>query len=263
MLKIARAGVLVSALCLFCGAASAQDQPAAPPAEGVEAAKTYNPEEWREPVQKASSQLDLLEFFAQATRFGGVTVKVPRELQRVPLESIKGAEKLADKDIEIYVRELTFKDLVFNREREPLWLETRPVLPVLLDFSTVGVAAEAKTKLGVIPLGAVFSDGKLPFDFDLRKDGYDLGILPERRQADANLSNLKLKVGGSLASGVANTFFKDDVAKLIMQYGLGQTLKMDKAGLLGGGEGGPSIPGLKKGSVEAEAAGALINVLTR
>jgi hypothetical protein len=236
------------------GRAQSQPEPVMPPATTRE----YKPEEWKMPVEKASRQLDLLSMFAQATRFGGMTVKVPGELQKVPM-ALLGLQDLEKKGIELYLKELTFKDLELSRKEKPEWMETRPVLPALLRFSTLGASIEAKTKLGAFPLGATFRDGILPFDFDLRSDGYDVGVLPERRMEEADLKNVKLHVAGPVATGIANTFFKDDVAKLVMKYGMGQTLKMNEGGLFGGNTASSILKG--RNDSASQAAGTLLDAL--
>jgi hypothetical protein len=222
--------------------------PVPAPAAPVEPKKEYRPEEWAEPVGEAGKKLDMLGLFAQSTRFGGVTVKVPKEMQRIPLAST-GMKELEDRGIELYLKEMVFRDLDFTHEQNPLWMETHPVLPALMRFSTLGASLEAKTKLGIIPLGATFRDGTLPFDFLFRKDGYDLGVMPERRVTETNLENVRLQVGGPATSAFVNTFFKHSVAKLIMKYGVGQTLKMNQGGLSDGAGllGAPNIGGLLNG----------------
>jgi hypothetical protein len=184
-------------------------------------------------VDKAGRQLELLQLFAKASHFGGITVKIPAQLQRVPLEPL-GLQDLEKRGIELFVKELTFRDLEFTRDEQPLWMETHPVLPALMRFSTLGASLEAKTKLGDIPLGATFRNGALPVDFVFRPDGYDLGVMPERRTPETNLEDVRLQVGGPLTSGFVNTFFRHEVAKLIMKYGVGQTLKMNENGLFNG-----------------------------
>lgn len=232
--------------------------------EGADApAAAYNPEEWRGSLSKAREQLNLIEMFAQATRFGGMTVKVPAELQKVPLHLIPGTEELTKRDIDLYVKEITFRDLKLTQEPEPLWMETRPLLPALLDFTTLGLSIEAKTRVGTVPLGATFRNGRLPFDLDLKPSGYDVGILPERRAADAKLDDLKLQVGGRLASGIANTFFKDDVANLVMKYGVGQTLKMGEGNLFSGGTAASTLLNLKSGSAGERAVSGLLDSVLR
>lgn len=196
-------------------------------------AGVYRPEEWAGPVGEAGKNLDLLALFAKASHYGGITVKIPGDLQRVPLAPL-GLQDLEDRGIDLYLKEITFRDLEFTRDQKPLWLETHPVLPALMRFGVLGASLEARTKFGVIPLGATFRNGALPFDFVFRPDGYDLGVMPERRTPETNLEDVRLQVGGALASGFVNTFFRHEVAKLIMKYGVGQTLKMNEADLFGG-----------------------------
>lgn len=252
------------ALALLLGVAPAvfaEDPAPAPAAASAAKADPETIEEWKPPLAKVREQLDLVDLFAQATRFGGMTVKVPGDLQRVPLELIEGTEELRKRDIELYVKELEFKDLRVSREPKALWVgEERPGLPVLLDFATLGLSIEAKTKMGVIPLGATFTDGKLPLDFLLKPEGYDIGVIPERRKADAKMDNVKLQVGGALTSGIANTFFKKTVAQLVMKYGVGQTLKLGEKDLLSGGTAATLLQ-LKSGSAEEKAVSGVLDRL--
>ena len=64
--------------------------------------------------------------------------------------------------------------------------------------------------------------------------GYDLNLLPENRAADALLDDVKLQVGGPVASGIANRFFSKRVAQLILEHGVGQTLQMGQSDLIAG-----------------------------
>jgi len=87
--------------------------------------------------------------------------------------------------------------------------------------------------MGVIPLGATFQNGRLPVDFmPIIEKGYDLKVLPEDRAGDAVLDDVQLKVGGGLATRIANRFFSKKVASLILQYGMGQTLQMGQGDLI-------------------------------
>jgi hypothetical protein len=110
---------------------------------------------------------------------------------------IEGTEELRNRDIEIYVKELTCKDLKFIYDESPHWPDEKPVIPTLVEFGRLGVTADAKTRLGMIPLGAVFDNGKVPVEFlPMLEKGYDLKLLPESRSGDTRLDEVKLKVGG-------------------------------------------------------------------
>jgi hypothetical protein len=248
-------------LLVSCGAAPAADPAAAPPLEppGANPAGQYRPEEWAGPVDQAGRQFDLLQLLAKASHFGGITVKIPGDLQRVPLEPL-GLQDLEERGIELYLKEFTFRNMDFSRAEKPLWMETRPVLPALMRFATLGASIEVKTKMGVIPLGATFRDGALPFDFDFRKDGYDLGLIPERRQGEARLDNIRLHVGGPIATGIVNAFFTDDVARLVLKYGVGQTLKMDEDSLFTGATAASFLK-MRSDSIGAQAVTGLIDAV--
>jgi len=188
---------------------------------------------WQSAIQAVFEQLDLLDVFAMTTKMGGMKVKVPKELQALPVRMIEGADDLREKNIEIFVKELEFRDLNFVYDKAPKWNGERPQIPTLVEFGTLGVVADAKTKMGIIPLGATFRNGRLPVDFlpSIEK-GYDLNLLPEDRAGDAVLDDVQLQVGGNLATKIANRFFSKKVASLILQYGMGQTLQMGQGDLI-------------------------------
>ncbi len=194
---------------------------------------TIDRDAWQPAIRSVFEQLDTLDMFALATKMGGIKVKVPKELQAVPIRMIEGADDLREKNIEIYVKELEFRDLNFIYDKSPQWPEERPQIPTTVEFGTLGVTADAKTKMGVIPLGATFQNGRLPVDFmPIIEKGYDLKVLPEDRAGDAVLDDVQLKVGGGLATRIANRFFSKKVAGLILQYGMGQTLQMGQGDLI-------------------------------
>ena len=189
--------------------------------------------DWKMAIQAVFEQLDMLDMFALATKMAGVTVKVPKELQSVPIRMIESADGLRAKNIEILVKELVFKELNFAYNKTPQWSEERPLVPTLVEFGTLGVMAEAKTKMGVIPLGATFQNGRLPVDFlPLIEKGYELKVLPENRAEDALLDDVQLKVGGGLATRIANRLFGKKATQLILEYGVGQTLQMGQDELI-------------------------------
>lgn len=229
---------LLLLLSFFCaGDAVAEEAP--DPEEPV-----YSREEWRPSIDATLDQLELLDLFATATKFGGMKIKIPKEMQSLPMRMIEGADELKDKGIEIKVTELEFRNLKIIRDKSATWRDERPFMPVRLDFDKLGVSADAKTKVGVIPVGAVFEQGSMPADFlPLIKKGFNLEVLPEKRMEETNLDKVKLKVGGALTSGIANRFFSKKVAQLILEHGVGQTLQMGEDGLMGGAGAGGGIAG--------------------
>ena len=224
---------LLLLLSLFStGDALSEEAPAAPE-------KVYSREEWRPSIEATLDQLSLLDLFATATKFGGMKIKIPKEMQSLPMRMIEGADELKDKGVEIKVTELEFRDLKIVRDNTAQWRDDRPFMPVRLEFEKLGVSADAKTKLGVVPVGAVFEQGSMPADFlPLIKKGFNLEVLPEKRMEESNLDKVKLKVGGALTSGIANHFFSKKVARLILEHGVGQTLQMGQDDLMGGSGGG-------------------------
>ncbi|HNZ49399.1 MAG TPA: hypothetical protein PLZ53_05295 [Candidatus Hydrogenedentes bacterium] len=231
------------------------------PAENEPAEKIYTREEWRPSIEATQEQLELLDLFAAATKFGGMKIKVPKELQSLPMRMIEGADELKDKGIELRVTELEFRNLKIVRDATPQWQENRPRMPVRLEFDKLGVSADAKTKLGVIPVGAIFEQGTMPADFlPIIQKGFNLEVLPEKRLQETNLDKVKLKVGGALTTGIANHFFSKKVARMILEYGVGQTLQMGQESLMGGGIAGKLIDG-GKDTPASRAAGSLIDQL--
>ncbi len=198
--------------------------------------KTYNPEEWKASVQEAREQLDLLSLFALATSVGGATIKIPKELQRVPLEMMEGTEALRKRDIKIYLKEVSFKDAAFDHTEEPVWLKDHPAIASLLRFANIAFKADVKTRVGTVPVGGIFRNGRLPFDFDLQSEGYALNIIPDRRKEEAVMDDVTLDLGGPITSGILSKVFGKKAAQLVLEAAMGQTLKMNRDGLLGGGD---------------------------
>lgn len=239
--------------CIYISPAMAEEAPvqSAPVDRGA----------WEPSIQTIFDQLNLLGLFAAATNLGGMTVKVPRELQKLPLQMIEGTEELRNRDIEIYVKELTFKDLKFIYDESPQWPDEKPVIPTLVEFGRLGVTADAKTRLGMIPLGAVFDNGKVPVEFlPMLEKGYDLKLLPESRSGDTRLDEVKLKVGGPMTTGIANRFFSKKVAKLILEHGVGQTMQMGKGDLFSG-DTADKLLEVAPDSTEGRALDALVDML--
>ena len=201
---------------------------------------------WQAAIRSVFEQLDTLDMFALATKMGGIKVQVPKELQALPMRMIEGADELREKNIEILVKELEFRDLNFIYDKTPQWPGERPLVPTTVEFGILGVTADAKTKAygDAAPaltyqytgsLGATFRNGRLPVDFlPVIEKGYDLNLLPENRAADALLDDVQLQVGGNLTTKIANRFFSKRVAKLILEYGVGQTLQMGQKDLMTG-----------------------------
>jgi len=216
---------------------------------------------WEPSIQKVFSQLNTLDLFATATNFGGMTVKVPKELQKIPMQMIEGSEELRNRGIEIYVKELKFQDLKFNYDKSPQWTDDKPLVPTLIEYGKLGISADAKTKVGTIPLGAMFDNGKMPVEFlPALEKGYDLKMLPESRANETKLDEVDLKVGGGITSGIANLFLSKKVGKLILQYGVGQTLQMGKGDLLSG-DAASKLLDIPADSNKGRAIGSLMEIL--
>ncbi len=190
---------------------------------------------WQPAIRAVFEQLDTLELFALATRLGGMTVKVPRELQALPARMIEDADVLREHGVELYVTELEFRDLAFHYDESPDWREDRPLVPTTISFGTLGVSADAKTRLATVPVGATFRNGKLPVDFlPMLDKGFDLNLLPDDRPDEVQLDDVQLRAGGRVTSGIANRFFSNRVAELILEHGVGQTLQLGQGDLITG-----------------------------
>ena len=190
---------------------------------------------WQPAISAVFEQLDMLELFALTTRVGGMTVNIPRELRGVPMRMIEEADVLRDRGIEIDVKELRFRNLGFIYDKSPEWREDRPLVPTTITFDTLGIGAEAKTRVGTIPLGATFRNGQLPVNFLPQLDErFDLGLMPEERAEDTRLDDVQIEAGGRLASGIANRLLSDRVGQLLLEHGVGQTLQLSKGDLISG-----------------------------
>ncbi len=187
---------------------------------------------WEPQLQSVREQLDLLRLFARATQFGGVSINVPREIQHVPLEQFEGMEKWA-KRVDLYVKEIRFKDIDFERLEEVAWQEDQPLLPALMRFANIGASIDAKTGLGTFPVKADLRQGQLPLDFAMREGGYDILVGPERRAKEAQIAKVDLDFGGPVAGPVVSRFFGEKLAIAVLELVAGQTLKLDRGGLLG------------------------------
>ncbi|MFA7692983.1 MAG: hypothetical protein GX117_10570 [Candidatus Hydrogenedentes bacterium] len=216
---------------------------------------------WSPSVNAVFEQLNVLDLFAAATNLGGLTVKIPKEMQKMPMRMVEGSEELRNRGIDIFVKELTFKDLKFDYGASPEWTDSKPIIPTLVSFERLGLKADAKTKLGTIPLGANFRSGKVPMEFQpLLDKGYDLLLMPESRAADTKLDDVRLQVGGPLATGIANQFFTKTVAKLILEYGVGQTVQMGQEDLFAGNMPHKLLD-VKPDSTKGRALDALVDIL--
>lgn len=227
----------LAALWLAISAVSlAEDgQPAAPAQAGeTDAAQPVEEHDiapWQPQLKSVRDQLNLLDLFAKATQFGGVSIHVPEEIQHVPLDQFEGMEKWA-KRVDLYVKEIRFENIEFERKEELFWEEERPSLPALMRFGQFGASIDAKTRLGTVPVEADLREGALPLDFALQEAGYDILFTPERRAKEAQIG--KVDIDMPVAGGLVNRFFGKKVAQLVLESVAGQTLKMGRGGLLGG-----------------------------
>jgi len=85
-------------------------------------------------------------------------------------------------------------------------------------------------------------------------------MLPESRANETKLDEVDLKVGGGITSGIANLFLSKKVGKLILQYGVGQTLQMGKGDLLSG-DAASKLLDIPADSNKGRAIGSLMEIL--
>ena len=86
---------------------------------------------------------------------------------------------------------------------------------------------------------------------------YALNLIPERRKDDAKLERVNMKLGGPVASRIASRLFGDDVARLILKYGMGQTLNLDQSQLMSSAAASRAL-NFKEGSAEEKALDLLL-----
>lgn len=248
--------VMVLFLVLVMGSATGQE-----PLQGQHEPPPPPREAWEHAIQRVFEQLNTLDLFALATKFGKINIKIPRELQKLPMRMVEGADELRTAGIELYVTELQFEDVNFVYDKKPEWEEQRPIIPTMVEFEHLGVFADAKTRLTTIPVGAVFKNGKIPVAFLPQLErGYDLQVLPNARAKDALLNDVQLKFGGPLMTGIANTFFSKKVAALILEHGVGQTLQMGQGDLISS-DLATRLLNLNSNSAKGRALEALIDSL--
>lgn len=206
-------------------------EPAAPTAEPCAECR---PEAWQTQLSSVRDQLNLLGLLARATGLGGATVRIPREIQRIPLEMMEGTEELTKRNIELYLKEVRFLNLRLDREETPLWQDQRPLLPGLATFDRLGVTLDAKTRMGTFPVQCELRQGALPFQFHCKQEGYDVGIAPPYRRDEAKIEDVKLDFGGPVASGILTKIFGRKVAGLVIEAAAGKTFQLGEKDLLGG-----------------------------
>ena len=218
-------------------------------------------EAWSPSIRQVFEQLDTLDLFSTATKLGRITVKVPRELQKLPMRMIDEADELRNAGVDLYVTELQFQDINFIYDRTPEWNEDRPLIPTMIEFKRLGVSADAKTRLATIPVGATFQNGRMPVEFlPMLEKGFDVLLLPESRAEETVLDDVTLKVGGPIATGIANRFFSKKVAQLILEHGVGQTLQMGQGDLITG-DMATRLLNIKGDSTRGRAVESLVDIL--
>ncbi len=199
--------------------------------DGGDKAPSHNLQAWETQLGKIRQQLELVKLFSAATSMGGVSVDLPGMVQAIPTENIK---ELAKANIKLDLKSLKLEDMQFSYTDEPQWREERPAIPSLMRFSRVAATVEAKTPLGKFPVKCTFRNGVLPLNFECKERGYDILVIPEPRKAEAKIEDVSFDLGGPLANHVSSKLFGPKVADAILQFGVGQTLKLDKGALLGG-----------------------------
>lgn len=227
-------------LMLFCASAVAQPPEATPETAAAVVAPSAEPcgtcriEDWTGALDEVRSQLNLLQLLAQATQFGGMTIKIPKEIQRIPLEQMEGTEELVRRDIRLYLKEVRIRDFRLETDSTPKWLAERPLIGALARFGQLGVSLDAQTRLGTFPVKCDLKQGAMPVHFHCKEGGYELGVAPPYRAQEARIEDVSLDLGGPVASGILTRVFGRKVARLILEAAAGQTLQLDEQALLGG-----------------------------
>ncbi|HOZ46123.1 MAG TPA: hypothetical protein PLO37_10055 [Candidatus Hydrogenedentes bacterium] len=218
----------VAGLAILASAWAADDAVS----EAAPAEATQDLSIWKPQIEKVHKQFDVLKLFSAATQFGGVSVKLPDQVQQIPLGLFPETKKLEDMGVRVFLKELEFKNADFSYDKEPQWIENHPAVPSMMKFGRVGFTAKVKTGLGELPVECEFQDGQLPFDFDLTDVGYAVNVIPERRNTEAQLDNLRFKLGQGPGGGLVSKIFGKELAKTILKFAAGQTLVMEKGSLL-------------------------------
>ncbi len=219
-------------------------------------------EPWRPQLAEAREYVNWLKLFSQATAFGGAKIKVPKEVQRVPLEMFEDTKALHDRGIRVYLKELEFRDIHFDTNEEPVWREDHPALASLMQFARIGFNADVKTGIGTFPVGGEFNNGRMPLDLDLTEAGYALNVIPESRRDEAQLDRMRIKFGGPIASAALTGLLGKKAAEAILTAGVGQTLQMDQGDLLGKGTLKSLFKqGEDEDSLENQAIGTVLDLL--
>ncbi|HPO14764.1 MAG TPA: hypothetical protein PLI09_15085 [Candidatus Hydrogenedentes bacterium] len=213
--------VLAMLISLPCYGESEGDT-ASPPERNVQG--------WEPQMESIRQQLDLIKLFCVATAVGGMSVDLPKMAQAIPAENI---QELAKANIQLDLKSIKLADLQLSYDTTPKWQEERPAIPSLLQFSRVTASVEAKTPLGKFPVKCSFKNGVLPLNFECKERGYDIRVIPESRKAEAKIEEVSFDLGGPLANHVMSKLFGRKVAESVLQFGMGQTLKLDKGSLLG------------------------------
>lgn len=190
---------------------------------------------WESQLSQVRQQLDLLKLFSAATAMGGVSVNIPKPVQRIPLENIAGMQNVAKTGLKLHLKELKLSDVAFEYQQEPQWVDNRPAVPSLMRFSKVGISVEAKTAVGAFPVKCTFRNGALPVDFECTDAGYTIHVIPAPRKQEARLDHVSIDLGGPGGGRVLSKIFGKKLAEAVLQFGVGQTLKLDKSSLLGCG----------------------------
>ncbi|MBP8128774.1 MAG: hypothetical protein KA184_04275 [Candidatus Hydrogenedentes bacterium] len=239
---------------------TAPDTAASMAVPSAEPCETCRIEDWGGALDEVRGQLNLLQLLAQATQFGGMTIKIPKEIQRIPLEQMEGTEELVRRDIRLYLKEVRIRDFRLDADDTPKWLEERPLVGALAEFGQLGVSLDAQTRVGTFPVKCDLKQGAMPVHFHCKEDGFDIGVAPPYRAQEARIEDVSLDLGGPVASGILTRVFGRKVASLVLEAAAGQTLQLDEQTLLGG-VGAGSL--LKDAPEMPEGIGGLVQDLLK
>ncbi len=237
--------VMVLLLCALspCLAEDAKADKNPPSEAQEEQSEREQLEKWEPQIKKARQRMNVLSLFAKLTSLKGVTVPIPKDQQRVKLEDIEGMSDVAQK-VQVYLKDITFHKLQLDHPADPVMRKKHPVFLTTLRCAQAELRAEAKTGLGTFPLEAEFENAVIPVDFILALAGYKVMPTPKYRAKEGSVKDVKIKSNVPLAGPLLTNLLKDDLAKALLTFGVGKTLKLDEKALLGGAGGLGGLDGL-------------------
>jgi hypothetical protein len=211
-------------------AAETETAPPAPEESSGEAVEKPDADAWREDIAETRQRMQAFNLISRLSTSGGAKVSIPSQYQRLPLEEMEDTKKLAGKGLEVYLRELRLYNVRLDNPGDTKWAESHPYLPTTIYFDRIQVSADAKTKFANFPLKSQFLDGKLPVNFDILRKAYEVNVMPEAREKEGRIGNVKIESGIPFASGILTRQLGPKLQQSLIEFGIGQTLKLNMDG---------------------------------